>query len=145
MKAARADYFADNGFSEAQYHDRWIKLPVGPLAVYIPNSRSRKRAVRLHDLHHVATGYDTSWRGEAQISAWELGAGCGRYAAAWLLNLAGMALGFVIAPVRTWRAFRRGRRCRALYASGWSDELLTLTVGELRDRLGLRTPLRRSR
>ena len=30
-----------------------------------------------HDLHHVATGYGTGLIGEAEISAYELRAGCG--------------------------------------------------------------------
>jgi len=72
---ARQRYFADNGFSDAGYSDRWVKLSIGPLPFVMPNLPSRRRAIPLHDLHHVATGYDTTVRGEAEISAWELGAG----------------------------------------------------------------------
>ena len=45
-----------------------------PVAAF-PNGAARVRAVRLHDLHHVATGYATSWVGEAEIGAWEREAG----------------------------------------------------------------------
>ena len=44
-----------------------------------PNTDSRKRAVPLHDLHHILTGYKTDWMGEAEIGAWELRAGCNSF------------------------------------------------------------------
>ena len=91
----------------------------------------------MHDLHHVATGYGTDWAGEGEISAWELSAGCGRFAFAWFINLQGMVMGWVVSPGRTWRAWVRGRHSRSLYAEGYSDALLRETVGELRARLGL--------
>jgi hypothetical protein len=140
VRDARARYFAENGLSEAAYQDRWVVLRAGPLPIYMPNSEARRRAVPLHDLHHVATGYGTTWTGEAEIAAWELGAGCGRYWAAWMLNLGAMGLGFFIAPRRTARAFRRGRRGRVtLYRdpAGLDPSLLDLSVAELRRRLAL--------
>jgi hypothetical protein len=42
---------------------------VGPLAFKIPNTPSRKRAVRYHDLHHTLTGYRTDFRRECEIGA----------------------------------------------------------------------------
>src|SRR5262245_66055231 len=80
----RDEYPAANGFSLADYDKRWVRIQVGPVPLFFPNTGARRKAVPLHDLHHVATGYATDWRGEAEISAWELGAGCGRYWAAWV-------------------------------------------------------------
>ena len=140
MRDARARYFEANGLSEAGYRSRWVVLRAGPLPLYLPNSPARRRAVPLHDLHHIATGYDTSWTGEAEIGAWELGAGCGHYWAAWTLNFGAASLGLLIAPRRTLRAFRRGRRGRrTLYhdPAGFSESLLELTVGDLRRALVL--------
>jgi hypothetical protein len=136
VREARDRYFRDNGFSEAGYTARWVKLRVGPIPLAFPNTRARRRAVPLHDLHHVATGYATSWTGEAEISAWELAAGCGRYWAAWMLDIGGALVGVLIAPRRTWRAFRRGRRCRSLYRAELTGDLLDMPVAELRARLG---------
>ena len=137
VREARQRYFTENGLSETGYTSRWVALPVGPLKLYFPNTGGRKRAVVLHDLHHVATGYSTTWRGEAEISAWELGAGCGRYWAAWGLNLGAAALGLAIAPRRTLRAWQRGRASRTLYRGAFDPALLDLTVTELRRRLAL--------
>jgi len=136
VRAAREEYFRQNDLSEAGYTARWVKLRIGPIPLGFPNSKARRRAVPLHDLHHVATGYATSWTGEAEIAAWELAAGCGRYWAAWGLNLGAAFVGLFVAPHRTWRAFRRGRRCRSLYRADYSEELLDMTVADLRLRLG---------
>jgi hypothetical protein len=134
---AREAYFAANGFSTASYSDKWVKLKLGPLPIAFPNSPSRQKAVPLHDLHHVATGYATTFTGEGEIGAWEIGAGCGRYWAAWYLNLTAFGMGMWIAPRKMFHAFVRGRRSRSLYDRAMGNDLLALRVGELRERLGL--------
>jgi hypothetical protein len=143
VRSARASYFAANGFSVASYRDRWVKVRIGPVPVAFPNTASRQRAVPLHDLHHIATGYTTSVVGEAEIGAWEIAGGCADLWAAWVLNATAFAAGLALAPRRTYRAFVRGRHSRTLYASGWRDDLLELSVAELRHRLALdRAPAR---
>jgi hypothetical protein len=140
VRDARARYFDENGLSEEGYRSRWVVLRAGPLPLYLPNTPARRRAVPLHDLHHIATGYETTWSGEAEIAAWELAAGCGRYWAAWTLNIGAASLGLLISPRRTLRAFRRGRRNRrTLYhdPAGFTGSLLDMTVGDLRRILGL--------
>ncbi len=134
---ARARYFAANGFSEASYSDAWVKLKLGPIPLWFPNSASRKRAIPLHDLHHVATGYATTWIGEAEIAAWEIGGSCRDHWAAWVLNLGALAYGAALAPRRVLRAFTHGRHARNLYGSEFEPALLSLTVGQLRERLAL--------
>jgi ubiquinone biosynthesis protein Coq4 len=140
VEEAREQYFAANGFSTAAYSDRWVHVRIGPLPFAFPNFRSRRRAIPFHDLHHVATGYATTWRGEAEIGAWEIAATFGdrgaRFWAAWLLNSIMFTIGLVIAPRRVIRAFRRGRKCTSVYRIG-VDEALALDVDELRRRLGL--------
>jgi hypothetical protein len=138
VRTARDDYFAENGFSEATYRDRWVRLSLGPVPLVMWNPPARQRAIALHDLHHVATGYATTWAGEAEIGAWEIGSGCGGYSAAWFYNAFAFAFGFATHPRRTYRAFVRGRHSRSLYTiGGWRDELLALDVTELRRDLVL--------
>lgn len=139
LRDARALYFADNGLGDGGYDDRWVKLMVGPVPIWFPNSPARSCAVRLHDLHHVLTSYDTSWSGEAEIGAWEIASGCAHYVAAWVLNLYAVAVGLVIAPRRVWQAFVRGRHTRNLYRSEFGDALLARRVGAMRGELGLAT------
>ena len=140
LREARARYFESNGFGDGGYDAQWVKLALGPIPFAFPNSAARVRAVRLHDLHHVATGYDTNVLGEAEIGAWEIGSSCRGFVAAWILNLYAMVLGFWIDPPAVYRAFVRGRHTGNLYLGVWDESLLEARVGELRERLRLTGP-----
>ena len=141
LREARERYFERNGFgASGGYDEKWVKLAFGPLRFAFPNTPGRVRAVRYHDLHHVVTGYDTSWTGEAEIGAWEVASSCRDHVAAWLLNLYAMGVGLVIAPGAVWRAFLRGRHSHNLYAEPFGDALLDESVGAMRRRLALETP-----
>jgi hypothetical protein len=138
---ARRTYFEANGFApDGGYEAKWVNFELGPIPVPFPNTDGRRRAVKIHDLHHVLTNYQTDIYGESEISAWELGAGCGSMIAAWLLNLGGLALGMLISPRRTWRAWIRGRQARTLYDRPLDDQLLGLRLGDVRTELGLDRP-----
>ena len=137
VRDARAAYFATAGFSDATYGEPWVRIPIGPLAVYLPSTRGRARALPLHDLHHVATGYGTDLIGEAEIAAWELAAGCHHHHAARIYNAMALAVGVVVAPRRTRRAWQRGRTCQTLYRGEFSPGLLELPLATLRRQLGL--------
>lgn len=141
LRQARRQYFEDSGFDESSYQDRWVKLQAGPISLYMPNTEARVRAVKLHDLHHPATEYDTSWTGEAEIAAWEIASGCARHYAAWILNLQAWSLGLFLAPGRVFRAFVRGRSSSNLYRSTVDDGLLGESMGSLRRRLNLNQPV----
>jgi hypothetical protein len=137
---ARAQYFRENGIqADGGYTAKWVRIKLGPVPVVFPNTSGRRAALLPHDLHHVATGYDTTLIGEAEIGAWELASGCRHYVAAWVLNIGAVITGLFLAPRRVYRAFSRGRHSTNLYHLGvdasWPEE----TVGELRQRLGLHT------
>ena len=68
LREARREFFEKAGFDESGYLDPWVKVRLGPLPIFFPNTLSRARAVRWHDLHHVLTEYDTSLIGEADVS-----------------------------------------------------------------------------
>lgn len=136
---ARARYFADNSFGEdGGYNDRWVTVyKLGPIPLGFPNTPARRVAVRYHDLHHLATGYDTNIIGEAEISAWELGSGCEKVPVAWFLNHTALPLGVMRDAGRVRRAFARGCRTRNLYSEPSLDALLGERLGVLRERLGM--------
>ncbi|HLT28677.1 MAG TPA: hypothetical protein VK013_01440 [Myxococcaceae bacterium] len=143
MGTALTRYFHDNGFGEdGGYAATWVDFKLGPIPFPLPNSEARRRAVRYHDLHHVLTGYATDLPGEFEISAWEIGAGCRDFHAAWVLNLSGMAGGMLRCPRRTWRAFLRGLDERSAYGRDY-EALLASSVGDVRQELGIREVARR--
>ena len=132
LQEARQRYFDANGFGpNGGYDDKWVDFKLGPLPFPFPNSPARVKAVRYHDLHHVLTGYATDIVGEFEISAWEIAAGCKTMAAAWVLNLGGLAAGVFRCPKRTFAAFVRGRKQSTLYGEDY-DALLGTTVGDAR-------------
>lgn len=134
---ALGDFLAANGFTVESYDAPTVAIPIGPVMIPLPNTEGRKAVVRLHDLHHVATGYGTDLIGEAEIGAWELRAGCTNLAAH-VYNGMAVLLGLVLAPRRVWRAFRRARGMRTLYRLGLPyEEVLALPLSELRRRLGI--------
>lgn len=120
---------ADGGLS-----DRWVVLRVGRIPMPFLNTHARRKALVAHDVNHLVAGVSTGNVGEAEISAWELASGgCGRYAAAWMLDLAGMLLGLVW-PVKVTKAFASGRTMTNAYALD-IDTILAMTMTELRQTL----------
>jgi len=141
LREARERYFVANKFGpDGGYSLDWVDVKVGPLPFRIPNTKSRKRAVRFHDLHHTLTGYRTNFRGECEIGAWEVATGCADHQAAWFLNLSTVGTGILFAPGDLWRAFVRGRRSRNLYRATFDEALLDRRLGDVRRELGLADP-----
>ncbi|HEY9402763.1 MAG TPA: hypothetical protein VIQ24_08705 [Pyrinomonadaceae bacterium] len=137
LRAARERYFEINNFEGGGYEEGWVKMRAGPIPIWFPNTVARVKAVKFHDLHHVLTEYPTTWKGEAEIGAWEVATGCAAHYQAWLLNLLAFAIGLWINPRGVYRAFIRGRRTRNLYRTTFSDELLARRVGDVRRELEL--------
>jgi hypothetical protein len=141
LRDARERYFEINHFEGGGYDEGWVKMRAGPVPIWFPNTVARVKAVRFHDLHHVLTEYPTTWRGEAEIGAWEVATGCAAHYQGWLLNLLAFAIGLLINPRGVYRAFMRGRRSRNLYRASFSEELLARKVGDVRRELALdKTP-----
>jgi hypothetical protein len=138
LREARAQYFRENGIDEdGGYAQKWVRIKLGPVPILFPNTTGRRAALLQHDLHHVATGYDTTLVGEAEIGAWELASGCRHYYAAWILNLGAVVTGLFLAPRQVVRAFQLGRHCTNLYHLGVDADWPGETVSGLRQRLGL--------
>ena len=144
VEEARDQFLAENGFTLEAYDAP--RSPASMLGVNfsVPNTAKHRWAIRLHDLHHVATGFGTDPAGEGEISAWEWRRGglrgLGLYVGS--LLVIGTAMGLALAPLRTWKAFRAATSGPSLFTDGALDydALLCLSVGELRATLGL--PLR---
>ena len=137
LAAERRRFFRASDFPpDGGYDDPWAEASFGPVRYAVPNTRARASALRVHDLHHVLTGYAADWRGESEISAWELASGGGgRFAYAWFIALFGLFVGLVALPVATWRAFARGARSRNLFADRDASRWLDVPVDRVRAAL----------
>jgi hypothetical protein len=122
---------ADGGASAAcwsplQRHLPWLLLP---------NFAWRRRALPLHDLHHLLLAFPWTPGGEFRMAAWEFAAGRFRHPCATAFCLPLLGLGALLCPQRSFEAFMLGRRSRSLYAVGLTPEVLGTSVADLRSRL----------
>lgn len=134
LRMARDTFFAEQGIPTNTYEERWAKIDFFGLPLWLPNSEERARSLRLHDMHHMLTGYQTDILSEAEIGAWELATGCRDHYVAWVLNaVAVFGWGWLI-PRRVIAAWRRG--CRSLNLYYLRDEefeaLLDVDIEEVR-------------
>jgi hypothetical protein len=160
VREALALYHRQNGFKGDSYYSETIQIRMNGEIADLPNFAFQRGLIARHDLHHVLTGYSTDLRGEAEMGAWEIGAGSLRWKTTdhvprpdrgperfalgaiallymGLNNVGALFLG-VIAPWRTLRAFVRGLRSRSLYADDTPYEtLLSSDLDVLRNKLGI--------
>ena len=133
VRASRDRYLAENSLSIESYSARRFPIYVGRWPVYVPNPGY----LPWHDLHHVVTGYRTGLIGEAEISAYELRAGCGSVMV-FILCIGAILIAMFVAPRRVLRAWKRAKGARTLYHMELPYEtLLEMSVTDLRKRLGL--------
>lgn len=133
-REARDAFLARFGLDLEGYAAPDFPVHLGPfLTLRFPNPG----LLPYHDLHHVATGYPATVLGEAEISAFELRAGC-RVPLIVLLCCGAALIGLLRAPRRIARAWRRGRGARVIYGTRAPyEELLNLRVSELRRLMNL--------
>jgi hypothetical protein len=147
VKEGLKKYFLLYNLADGGYNSPVFKIKIrGPLKLVFPNIKARVNAVKLHDIHHVLNEFETKLKGEAEIGAWEIGSGCGKYYAAWLLNFGAILYGIFIWPRMTFRAFIKGRNCLNLYHGiEYNDQLLNTSVGTLRKKLRISQDVQRIR
>lgn len=113
----------------------WIKF--GVLTVPIPNVKGRRNHVYLHDINHIITGYDTTWKGESAVSAWEIASGGWKNIyVIWIMVLWAMGLGVLLYPRSVLKAFKQGQTMKnALTCGLGKNEIYQLSVADLRNKL----------
>jgi len=132
-------YFKKYHFADGGYRDKYFRIKIGPVFIPFPNTKSRIKAVKFHDIHHLLTEYSAHWKGEVEIGAWEIASGCGNLLIAWFLNFGSFAVGMFLYPKALFKAFMMGRNVKSnLYHNYlYDDVLLSKSLGELRKELGI--------
>lgn len=142
VKDALQELFARFNIPADAYTAKSFIIRVGKIPVHVPNIPARVKIARYHDIHHIITGYPANWRGEAEIGAWEIATGCRSFFIAWFLNAGAVFVGLFMYPKAVIRAFRRGRNSKTnLYHNFDYESLLTMTVKEVKDKIGIASPL----
>lgn len=119
------DFGEDGGINEKY---AWIKF--GFISIPIPNAESRRNNVYLHDISHIVTGNDTTWKGESSVSAWEIASGgWKKLYLPWLLTLWAMGLGVLFYPAAVLKSFNQGLTMNNALTCGLSKaEIYKLTI-----------------
>jgi len=106
------------------------------ISLYFPNFDARRKAIFKHDVHHMVTGYTSTFKGETEIGAWEIGSGCRQYWAAFILDIAAITPGMLINAAGVYKAFVRGRRTKNLYADLFTDEqVMDMPITQIKKNL----------
>ena len=124
MTAAEAlrHYYDIHYFGDSALTNRWVKVRLGAISIPFPNLKQRRDAIQLHDLHHMLTGYDTTWVGEGEVAAWEMASGfTRRHWVGYLYAPITFVIGFFTSPKRVIAAYRRGKGKKELMPLGRSD------------------------
>jgi hypothetical protein len=122
----------DGGQSSAYVKIEFTKK----IALYFPNFDARRKAVFKHDVHHIATGYTSTFKGETEISAWEIASGCRHYWVAWVLDMHAVMIGVLFNSRGVYKAFVKGRRTKNLYRDVFTDEqLMEMPISEIKENM----------
>jgi hypothetical protein len=136
------DFYTKNNFGEdGGVSEKFAWIRFGFFSIPIPNFESRRNNVYLHDVHHIITENDTTWKGESAVSSWEISSGgWGNLLIPWILTLWAMGLGILFHRKSTLIAFERGLTMRNALTSGMTKtEISNLTVAELRVKVSNKT------
>lgn len=103
----------------------------GRFSFYYPNLNGK--ALILHDINHFLTGYPTTWKGEFQVSAWELASG-GRkgFPTTWIYPISLTILGLIFYPLQTISAYKDGRNKQNAFIIYNFTDIFSLTMNEIR-------------
>jgi hypothetical protein len=135
-----SQFYKDNNYGhDGGLTSSTVKLEFSPwFHLYFPNFNSRRKALIKHDIHHLVTGYDTTVKGESEISAWEIGSGCKNYRAAFFIDTSGTMMGILLNFRSVLRAFSRGRKTKNLYHDLFTPEQeLDMKIDEIQKHLML--------
>lgn len=144
---ALQDFYKETGL-EPYFQNRSIlvKVRIGRFYILFPNFSLLKN-IYLHDLNHLITPYKPNWKGEFELSAWELAAGGWKtYWIAWYLCLTGTGIGIFIYPRAMWKAYKTGigqtNTCKVVHTK---NDLHSISFDELKTKVLTYQPRRENR
>lgn len=73
---AMQDFYNKHNYGdEGGINEKYAWMKFGFFSIPVPNVESRRKNVYLHDINHIITCNDTTWKGESALSAWEIASG----------------------------------------------------------------------
>lgn len=139
VEEALTVFFGSEHLGREAYEDAVNYAKIGPITIPFPNPSARRRIVYLHDVNHILSGYDTTYGGEGEVSAWELASGFPRHCwIGYFYAPIAFTAGLFVAPLRMWKAWKRGRKEKnSCHAPLSREQMMATKVGELRRMLSI--------
>jgi hypothetical protein len=138
VQQALEEFYVKNNFGEnGGEKEKFAFIKFGFFSIPIPNFSQRSENIYMHDVHHLLTNNDTTWKGESSVSAWEIASGAWKTLyIPWMLTLWAMGLGVCFYPKSVFRSFVGGLHMRNILWSGLSkNEVLNYELSDLREFL----------
>ena len=89
-------------------NDDTFKFKVFGKVFNLPNPNFRKKALYIHDLHHILNKCDITWKGEAFIAGWEISTGIWKHFPLGFLSSWAMGYSIWIYPKSVLKGFKKG-------------------------------------
>ena len=104
-----AEFYKKNGIDEnGGIHEDTFDIKVLGINLRLPNPKFRKDVTHIHDIHHVLNKQNTTWKGEAFISGWEMSTGFWRYFPICTFSLWAMGYSLWTHPKSVLKGFIKG-------------------------------------
>ncbi len=101
-------------------------------SVRLPNPEFRKRIIYLHDLQHILLNKNTTWKGEAYVSGYEISTGIGKQFPIVLYSLWAMGFSLWIYPKAVYNGYCKGFNTTGVFnLSIPKSKVLQITLEEL--------------
>ena len=103
------EFYKENGIPENGGIDKdTFEMKVFGVNLKLPNPQFRKDVIHIHDIQHLLNKCDTSWKGEAFITGWEISTGFWKYFPICIFSLWAMGYSFWLHPKAVFIGFKKG-------------------------------------
>jgi hypothetical protein len=103
------DFYKENGIPENGGIDSdTFQMEIFRINLKLPNPKFRKDIIHIHDIQHLLNKCDTSWKGEAFISGWEISTGIWKYFPICIFSFWAMGYSFWFHPKAVFNGFKKG-------------------------------------
>lgn len=138
VKSQLTQFYHENNIplNELEEDQKWFYLNFSFFKMKFPNPKWRKKVLHIHDIHHLLTGKNTSWKGEAYITGWEIATHL------WLKFPVGIFIWLatsytlIFKPLSLFNGFKEGLKYKGPITINKSkDEFLEMDLDELNKEL----------
>jgi hypothetical protein len=103
------EFYKENGIPEnGGIKKDTFEMIVFGINLKLPNPKFRKDVIHIHDIQHLLNKCDTSWKGEAFISGWEISTGIWKYFPICIFSFWAMGYSFWFHPRAVFNGFKKG-------------------------------------